>query len=319
MSRSGSAKYGIINCTDISNFDNGKVLKHENTIAMKEQKMLNIMLHNSAMVKPILLAYDQVNEIDNFIKKHVKSSKPFLDFYFEITQETHEIYKITEPKKVKQLISLFNKHVERSYIADGHHRAKTCQLLNNTNQQNNAKDTALRDVLTMYMSWDQLSIYDYNRSIDAFANYSPIEFMGRLSKYCSIKPLRVAKKPKAKYEMTMLLYGEWYRLKWRKKIIAMHQDEVVLFDTFLLNKYILGEVLGILNVREDTRIRYVDGVSGIEGMEQMIHGNENRVGFCMFPIAANDIKVISEAHLTLPPKSTWFEPRVKNGVITKSF
>ena len=319
LEKRGSKHQGVITCTDIEDINKGKMLKHENTIATKEQSMMNLTLQNKALVKPVLLAYDRVDEIDQLIKKVMKKNDPFYSVAFESTGEIHTIWKVSSEKLVNEFISTFKSKVPISYIADGHHRVKTCQLLNETSKKNEVVDTRLKSVLSLYFSWDQLDIFDYNRSVDAFLNLSPLKFMSQLSKYCKIKPLKFGKKPQRKHEMTMFLYGEWYRLRWRNSIIKRHKNEDVTFDTHLLNKYIIENLLDIENVREDSRMKYIDGVVGIEGLAEVIGENENRVGFCMYPITAQDIKTIADNNKTLPPKSTWFEPRVKNGLIVKGF
>lgn len=319
LSTRGEVKHGIISCADIKDFNEGKVLKHENTIAAKEQKMMQLMLQHRAMVKPVLIAYDKVEEIDSFINNIIKNQPKFLSIEFENTVESHTLWQVTDSKELKQIKKLFSDYVPKSYIADGHHRVKTCQLLNETNTKNAELDTSLKSVLSLFFSWDQLSIYEYNRCIDAFQNYSPIHFMAELSKVCSIQRIKSPKKPKAKHELTMCLYGEWYRLKWKKSILKKHANKDVLFDTYLLNKYILNDILDITNVREDQRLRYIDGVVGTDSLQELVNENENRVGFCLYPIAKEDVKTIAEHNGTLPPKSTWFEPRIKNGIIVKGF
>ncbi|MFT6334520.1 MAG: hypothetical protein ACI86M_001280 [Saprospiraceae bacterium] len=315
----GIKHQGVISCTDIDDVNKGKMLKHENTIATKEQNMMNLTLQNKALVKPVLLAYDRVIEIDQLIKKVIKKNDIFYSVEFESTGEVHTVWKVSSEKLVNEFITTFKYRVPISYIADGHHRVKTCQLLNATSKKNEVVDTRLKSVLSLYFSWDQLDIFDYNRSVDAFHNLSPLKFMSQLSEYCKIKPLKSAKKPQQKHEMTMLLYGEWYRLKWRKSIIKKHKDEEVIFDTHLLNKHIIENLLDIENVREDTRMKYIDGVVGLAGLADYVHENENRVGFCMYPITAKDVKTIADHNKTLPPKSTWFEPRVKNGLLVQGF
>lgn len=315
----GVTHRGIVACTDIEDFNNGRVLKHENTIAPKEQKMMNLMLQNKAMVKPILLAYDKVSAIDSIIEKTIAKSAPFLEVSFEETNEMHKIWQISSPKMLKQLKDAFKNNVPKSYIADGHHRAKTCQLLNETNNKNEVIDTKLSNVLTIYFSWDQLTIYDFNRCVDAFQNYSPIKFMAELSKYCKIKSIKRAKKPIKKHQFTMNLLGEWYSLKWKKTLLEKHKKDTVLFDTHLLSEYVFKKILGIEKIKEDPRIKYIEGTIDATGMGSIIAENQNRVGFCMFPIEALDVKKISDNDKTLPPKSTWFEPRIKNGILVKGF
>ncbi|MEE9439044.1 MAG: DUF1015 family protein [Saprospiraceae bacterium] len=310
---------GIITSTEIGDFINGKVLKHENTLAAKEQIMMNLMLQNKAMVKPVLLAYDNVIEIDAFINKIISTENPFFEINFDTNQEVHTIWQVTDGDVVNVVSQYFKNKVPHCYIADGHHRVKTSILLHTANKSNDQLGAKLDNVLSIYFSWDELAVYDYNRCIDVFQNHSPLQFMASLSQYFKIKPIKRAKRPKQKHEMTMVMYGEWYRLRIKPSILANHSDEVVLFDTFILNEYVLKAILGIENAREDIRIHYLDGVAGPEGMENLVAKKETRVGFCLFPINYSDIKIIADNDKTLPPKSTWFEPRIKNGIIIKDF
>ncbi len=310
---------GVITCTDIEDLNTGKILKHENTIAAKEQHMMNLTLQNRALVKPVLLAYDKVAPIDALISKVIRKKDPFYKVVFELTGEIHTVWKVSSEKLILEFRSLFKSKVPISYIADGHHRVKTCQLLNATSKKNEVVDTSLDSMLCLYFSWDQLDIMDYNRCVDAFQNISPLRFMSQLSKYCKTKPIKSNRKPERKHEMTMVLYGEWYRLRWRKSILKKHKNEEVLFDTHLLNKYVLDNILGIKDVRDDVRMKYIDGLVGSIGLENLVNKNQNRVGFCMYPIKSEDVKAVANSNNTLPPKSTWFEPRVKNGLVVRGF
>jgi len=309
---------GVITCTDIGDFSSGKVLKHEHTIAAKEQRMMNVMLQNKAMVKPVLLAHDPVPALTKLIDK-IKKEQKYLEVKFDETNEVHTIWKVSESDMVAKLKKIFANKIPVSYIADGHHRVKTCQLLNESHKRNEVVDTRLKSILSVYFAWDQLSINEFNRCVDAFTTVSPLRFMAMVSKYCNIKPLKSAKKPTQKHEMTMVISGEWYRLRWKRKVIEAHANSAVIFDTHLLNTLIFKNILGITDVREDIRLRYIDGIVGLPGLSALVAENHNRVGFCMFPITAQDVKTMADRGQTLPPKSTWFEPRVKNGLLVKGF
>ncbi len=314
-----SVHRGIIACTDISDVLDGKVLKHENTLAPKEQQMMNLTLQNHAMVKPVLLAYDKVDEIEEILHHVMNNHKVFFEVEFKEAGEKHSIWKLKDDDLSQQLIRLFRKQVKYSYIADGHHRVKTALILHETDNKNEMRDTRIRSVLSLYFSWDNLSIYDFNRCAEIFQSISPLQFMAELSEICKIKKIKAGRKPNKKHELTMLLYNEWYKITWKKKLLKRHADQPVLFDTFLLNEYILRKIVGLQDVRDDFRVKYVDGVAGIAGLEEMVSKSQNRIGFCIYPISPNELKKMADLGLTLPPKSTWFEPRVKNGLLVKEF
>ncbi len=307
---------GIIAGSHIEDFIQGKVLRHENTLRPKEQQMMNLMMQKRAMVKPILLAYDKIHEIDIIIDRVIKTQKPFLHIPFVESGEDHYVYKITNIDEEKTLIKLFKEKMSKCYIADGHHRVKTSILLH---ESKGIASLDLDYLLCVYFSWDQLSIYEYNRVIDAYQYTSPIRFMAELSKSFKITPLSKPAKPKSKNEMTMVLYGEWYHLTVRKKILQKYRDEIVLFDTFILNEYVLKKILNIQNIQEDTRVKYISGKENLEGLEDMVAKNDHRVGFCLYPVDYHEVATVANHGMTVPPKSTWFEPRIKNGILVKAF
>jgi len=319
LETSYSIHKGIVACTDISDIIEGNVLKHENTLAPKEQQMMNLTLQNQAMVKPVLLAYDRVDALDDIIDQVMTNQEVFFEVRFKEKGEKHSFWSLGDSKLASEITKIFRKKVNVSYIADGHHRVKTALLLHKTDKKNEMLDTRIKSVLSLYFSWDDLRIFDYNRCVEIFQTVSPLHFLVELSHVCNIVRLKSARKPKRKHEITMLIYGEWYRLRWKKKILKRHQDHPVLFDTFLLNEYVLKKIVGIEDVRDDFRVKYIDGVVGIPGLEELVAKSENRVGFCMYPITTENLKTIADKGLTLPPKSTWFEPRVKNGLLVKEF
>lgn len=314
-----SSHLGIVACTDINDILTGKVLKHENTLAPKEQQMMNLMLQNQAMVKPVLLAHDKVEEVDALLHEVVQNEEPFFEVNFDEAGERHTFWELKDSEIAQRITKLFKKKVKKCYVADGHHRVKTALILHQTDQKNDMMDTRINSVLSIYFSWDNLKIFDFNRCVEVFQSVSPLQFLVELSHVCTIKKLKKGRKPKKKHEITMLIYGEWYKLVWKKKVLSKHKDRPVLFDTFLLNEYVLKKIVGIEDVRNDFRVKYIDGVVGIPGLKEMVAKSENRVGFCMYPITSQNMKVIADQGLTLPPKSTWFEPRVKNGLLVKEF
>jgi len=310
---------GIMTSTDVEDFSNGRVLKHENTLAAKEQQMMNLLLQNHAMVKPVLLAYDHVKDIDDFIDKVIVEDEPFFEIEFQQAHQVHTIWEINDGERLSVLFDLFRKKVKKSYIADGHHRVSTMVNLHKTQEESGVLENPLTGIFSIYFSWKELSVYDYNRCIEAFQLISPIKFMAFLTRYFKIKPLKHGRKPRSKHELTMNMYGEWYRLKWKNSILKKHEKDSVIFDADLLNEYVLQGILGIKNIREDSRITYLSGIEGSTGMEDAVAKSQNNVGFCLYPIPYEDIKKVSEEGKVMPPKSTWFEPRVKNGLVTMEF
>jgi uncharacterized protein (DUF1015 family) len=314
-----STHLGLVACTDIADILAGKVLKHENTLASKEQQMMTLMLQNHAMVKPVLLAYDRVDDLDALMNHIIEKQEVFFEVEFKESGEKHTIWELRSGDVSSQITRLFKKKVKHCYIADGHHRVKTALILHQTDKKNEMMDTRIKSVLSMYFSWDNLRIFDYNRCVEIFQSISPLQFLVELSHICKVRKIKSARKPQKCHEMTMVIYGEWYKLSWKKKILQKHANHPVLFDAYLLNEYVLKKIVGIQDLRDDFRVKYIDGVVGLEGLQDLVSKSENRVGFCMYPITVDNIKKIADMGLTLPPKSTWFEPRVINGLLVKEF
>ncbi|MBK9255151.1 MAG: DUF1015 domain-containing protein [Saprospiraceae bacterium] len=307
---------GIITGNDISDYEKGKILGHENTIASKEQEMLQLTLLRKAMIKPVLLGYDSPPEIDSFIEDFKATENVFMEFSLPQVNEQHSVWLIRSNEKIKELKSLFNKHVPCAYIADGHHRTSTAvKLLKGNYLQDNPDQIS---ILAAYFPFRDLKIFEYNRVVDVLAGITPTRFIALLSTYTDIKPMKNKRKASGKFEMTMFMRKEWFSLKWKKKIIQKFTQGHLL-DVELFNYYILGKILKIDDVRTNAKIKYVDGTIGPDAIQNVVNSNDHLVGFCLYPVSVEEIKTVSSANEVLPPKSTWFEPRMKNGILVKEF
>lgn len=312
----GKSHVGLIASMNVEDYFAGRIKPHENTIAAKEQQMTKLFLERRAMIKPVLLSYKPHPEI-SAILDDARKGAPFIDIRFEGPEE-HRVYKITDGKVILKLQDLFRDQVARAYIADGHHRATTsAKLYKTVHPGTHALDFSC--ILSMLLPFDQVIIHDYNVVVEILQDITPTRFLARLSRVCSIKPLSGPAKPRHKFSMTLYLNHEWYELKWKKKILRQHEDHDVIFDGFILNKHVLKDILGIDDVRTDSRLKYVEGIAGVEGVADKVHKNAYRVGFCFYPVKMEEIVKTADAGKTLPPKSTWFEPRVKNGIISQAF
>lgn len=306
---------GVLACLDIQDYIDGKVMPHENTIATKETYMTNLFLERKAMIKPVLLSYKRNNAIEKIIRD-AHERKPF--YQIDIGDEKHLLYKLNGKNEIGILQEKFKFDVPKAYIADGHHRCSTSTRLYNEALESGGINPYDKFLCVLF-PFEQLVIHDYNRIIDILNIISPTMFMARISKLCDIKPLSTAAKPKRKFEMTMYILGEWYLLRWKNSVIKKYARHSVILDGAILNTEVLDKILGITDVREDARLRYVEGIAGVEGVVTKAEKSIFRIAFCLFPVQMNEIVQIAEVHKTLPPKSTWFEPRIKNGLISKEF
>ena len=313
ISSKGHSYRSIIAINDIKDIKSRKILKHEETLASKEQSMMQLILQRKAMIKPVLLAYEGDKEINVLLSKIVDSKKAFFELVFDDTGETHTIYAITDSKKVRKLQNLFKNNVKKCYIADGHHRVSTAMILS---KGNHLRKNQLKSLLSVYFPFEELEVYDYNRSIQLQDEESEVALMAKLSQVFNIKETKPSK-PKRKHQLTMLLGKLWYRMTWKRKILNKYKKQGLVLDTDLLNKYVLNEIMTIEDIRTNVRVKYVAGTLGIDGVVALSQEDHHRVGFCLYPVTKNELKYMADNGLHMPPKSTWFEPRIKNGLIVQ--
>lgn len=305
----GNEYKGIVCSTHVNHLKSDIIKKHEHTLAEKEQLMIQLILQRNAMVKPVLLTYPKEKDVHGFLVKVIKERKPFYTVSYS-ADEKHTLWNLTKALNA-QLIKLFDKHVKHTMIADGHHRCSTSLLM-----YKGSKDKIKYSKLfTAIFSNDQLKILDFNRIINLKAMMNPLSFMAMLAKYCNIKPIAKGKKPGKNHVMTMYLGKEWYQLAWKKKYIKKSMNT----DPALFNELVLKKILGVKDVRTDNRIKYLSGEVPLETLVSTTDNFEQAVGFCIYPLQMSYINSVVDNGETLPPKSSYFVPRLRNGIISMDF
>ncbi|MDQ3017797.1 MAG: DUF1015 family protein [Bacteroidota bacterium] len=307
---------GLIVALDINDYSKGKIVKHEKTIASSEQDMLKTLLQRGAMVKPVLLCHPELKEISKEIQKLKKKKSPFLSLSTNIGPHEYNLYQVNL-KEGEALAQLYKSLVPKVYIADGHHRCSTGEKLYKLQGDKKGKDYSL--ILAALFPFDQLDILDYNRVIELPYNLKLTRFIAELSKVCDVKYLGTPQKPQRKHQITMCMQGEWYQLSWKNEVIKKHKKMAAVLDAALLDKEILDILLGIKDVRTDGRVDYVSGNQGPERVEEKARSSDHHVGFCIYPVQFDELVKVSDSGGTLPPKSTWFEPRMINGFVVKAY
>ena len=307
---------GLVACLDVTDYSAGKIVKHEQTIASSEQEMLKVLLQRGAMVKPVLLCHPEIKEISKEIQKQKKKRKPFLEIKTTLNSNQYRLYQIPE-KDGGEIAKLYKSLVPKVYIADGHHRCSTGEKLLKLQGNKKGKDYSL--LLTALFPFDQLDILDYNRVVQLPYNIKLTRFMADISFVCDIKSLIKPAKPRRKYDVTMCIQDQWYLLRWKDEILKKYKKAPAILDAHILNAEIMEGVLGILDPRSDNRIEYVPGDLGPEKVEEKARTSDHHIGFCIYPVQFNELVKVSDTGGTLPPKSTWFEPRMVNGFIVKEY
>jgi len=314
ITRDGEKHEGLITCAHIDEYTSQRIKKHENTISSKEQQQIDLILKRGAGVKPVLVFHKEVKKITTWIKDIIKTKKKSFEVKFSDT-DTYKIWSVTDAEAIEHICKLYKKHVKEAYIADGHHRSSSTALMssNYTDEIENPYD----HLMTSFFPSSHLKIYDFNRIINPMDEISPVRFIVELSKSCDIEPIDKFRNPSQKFEMIMYLRKEWYAVKWKKKILSSRSS--VLLDANLMNKHIMSNILNIEDIRTDTRIKYLEGVKGLSSFKNQCHKIENAIGFVLYPVDIKDLIEIADQKKIMPPKSTWFEPRMKNGLIVQEF
>lgn len=306
---------GLVSLNEVEDFFAGKVRKHEATLGERENHQLELFLRWDAVLKPILLTYPPVAAINDWLEEYARKHRPVLRAHFKANGR-HRIWAVHNERDIGKIQELFSKHVHRVYIADGHHRTSTMALLHEQREKYPAYD--FDHLFCAFFPTNQLDILDYNRVVEMPKGMSGGRFVALISRLFDIEPLSTARRPADKHEITMFFRKEWYALHWRAEILqkaALEQKNVVL-DATLLNEQVLGDILHIRDVRSDARVSYIDGSKGIEGLKKAAQ-RRNRVGFALYPVHIADLMRLADAGENLPPKSTYFEPRLKSGLIVQ--
>lgn len=305
---------GLVALNEVEDFLAGKVKKHEETLSEREKQQMQMFFHWGAILKPVLLTYPVVPEIRSQLQGLIAHKKPLFTAKFKQGRVHHRIWAVTDSAAIESLQGLFATHVKSTYIADGHHRTSTVAMLHS--QAELYPEYDFDHLFCAFFATDQLDILDYNRVAEIPKNISSTQFMAYMSKLFNLEYLDEARRPADKHEIVMCYRKEWYSLHWRPEILEGQDEDNVLLDATLLNKLVLGDLLEIHDVRTDARVTYVDGSKGMKGVQKAAK-NRHKVGFALYPVHFEDMMFLADAGEILPPKSTYFEPRLKSGVLVQ--
>ncbi|MBQ8821052.1 MAG: DUF1015 domain-containing protein [Lachnospiraceae bacterium] len=307
----GRSQKGIVACASIDDYANNIIKKHENTRADKELDRIRHVDTCSAQTGPIFLAYrssDRVNEI----VKAVVSTTPVYDFASE-DGIIHRVWVIREEDRVSELCQLFAQ-MNAIYIADGHHRCASAVKVGMKRRQENPSYTGEEEFnyfLSVLFPSDELAIMDYNRVVKDLNGLSKEDYLKRISQDFTVAEAAAPVKPEKKGQFGMFLDGKWYVLEAKEAL--MSEDAVKGLDVSILQDYLLGPVLGIGDPKTDKRIDFVGGIRGLSELERRV-SQDMEVAFSMYPTSIYELFGVADADLLMPPKSTWFEPKLRSGL-----
>ncbi|MBD5502847.1 MAG: DUF1015 domain-containing protein [Lachnospiraceae bacterium] len=309
----GRSQVGIGACASVEDYENQVIKKHENTRADKEADRIRHVDVCSAQTGPIFLAYRRREGIERQVRK-VMSSCPVYDFKAE-DGIIHRLWVIDDIGDVEQIRREFEQ-VESIYIADGHHRCASAVRVSQRRRQSHPEYNGKEQFnyfLSVLFPDDQLMIMDYNRVVKTLNGYTEEAFLDRIRQDFDVEAVgKEPYKPKCKGEIGMYLHDTWYRMKIRDE--RYFGDAVANLDVAVLQRDLLDPVLGISDLKVDDRIDFVGGIRGLEELERRVH-KDSKVAFAMYPTDIHELFDVADAGKLMPPKSTWFEPKLRSGLL----
>lgn len=311
LTMDGRVQTGLVACASIDDYQNNIIKKHENTRADKEIDRINHVDTCNAQTGPIFLAY-RANDVIRAIVNKTKTEKAIYDFTSE-DGITHRVWKIADEKDVKDICDAFGT-INSIYIADGHHRAASAVKVGLKRRQENPDYDGTEEFnyfLSVLFPDEELMIMPYNRVVKDLNGNTQEEYLEKVSKCFDIEKVDEPYSPEVKGNIGMYLDGQWYKLTAKDEIKV--SDPVDSLDVALLQNNLLTPILGIGDPRVDKRIDFIGGIRGLKELERRC-SLDMQIAFSMYPTSINELFNVSDAGKLMPPKSTWFEPKLRSGL-----
>ncbi|MCT4596261.1 MAG: DUF1015 family protein [Vallitalea sp.] len=318
LEMNGNKQMGIVSCTSVDEYLDNKIKKHELTRESKEQDRINHVDYLDANTGPIFLTYRAREDINAIINEYIIDNKPIYDFVSD-DNIGHRVWVLDKEDIIENIINCFES-VDSLYIADGHHRAASAVKVALKRRKENPTYQGKEEFnyfLSVIFPDNQLNIMDYNRVVKDLNNNNVNELISKISiNFDVIKIGQLPYKPSNKSEFGMYVDGNWYKLTAKESIINT-DDEVLSLDVAILQNYILEPILNITDPRVDKRIDFVGGIRGLEELERRVN-TDMKIAFSMYPTEVKELMDIADANKLMPPKSTWFEPKLRSGLFIHS-
>ena len=313
LTMNGRSQTGLVCVSSVEDYHNNVIKKHEFTRPEKEMDRIRHIAGTGAQTGNVFLAYRDVGEINELVHHWQANRSANYDFLAEDGVK-HEIWVVNTDKTVEQITRLFEEKVPATYIADGHHRAASAAKAQLMFKKDTSRQKAGWFLTTLFPA-GELHIMDYNRLVKDMNGISHDEFFKLLSNDFEIS--MEGKEPVAPgklHEMGMYLDGNWYRLLARPG--SYQNDPIGVLDVSILQNKVLDHLLGIKNPRTDTRIDFAGGIRGLPYLQQKVDSGAYKIAFSLYPVSIQQLFDIADSGNVMPPKSTWFEPKLRDGLLT---
>lgn len=312
----GKTQYGLVVCAHVDDYMEGRIKKHELTRKDKEEDRMKHVRVNNANIEPVFFAYPQHSELDAIVAEIIKN-KPEYDFVAPGDGFGHHFWVIDNAQTISRITELFA-DIPALYIADGHHRSAAAALVGDEKRRNNPNHTGNEEYnyfMAVCFPDNQLNIIDYNRVVKDLNNLTDEEFIAGLSQnFEVVKMGESIYKPNKLHNFSLYLSGNWYSLT-AKPGTYNDQDPIGVLDVTISSNLILDEILDIKDLRTDKRIDFVGGIRGLDELKKRVDSGEMRVALALYPVSMKQLIDIADTGNIMPPKTTWFEPKLRSGLV----
>lgn len=308
----GRSQVGLAGCASIDDYINNVIKKHEKTLAKKEADRIRHVDACNANTGPIFLTYRKSTSVNLAVSLWMNEHEPVYDFEQDGVEQT--VWVVNDPAVCNKLTEAFSK-IDSLYIADGHHRCASAVHVGQLRRKANPDytgDEEFNYFLCVAFPDDELEIMDYNRVVRDLNGYSIDEFISKVEENFIVTKELTAVHPHEKHTFGMYVDKEWYTLRAKPRIVD-ESDPVARLDVSVLQDYLLEPVLGISDPKNDDRIDFIGGIRGLTELERRAK-TDMKIAFSMFPTTVEDLMAIADAGKIMPPKSTWFEPKLLSGL-----
>lgn len=312
----GRTQYGIVGGAACEDYNNGIIKKHELTRPDKEEDRMILTRYLNANIEPVFFSYKAVPEIDAIVENIVKNEEAEYDFVAE-DGFGHHLWLVKEPETNKKLEELFATKVPYTYVADGHHRtaaAARIGLERREKNPNHTGDEAYNFFMSVHFPDNQLKIIDYNRIVKDLNGLNADQFITKLKEVFELQEMGTDIYTPAKlHEFSMYLEGKWYKLN-AKKGTYDDNDPIGVLDVTILSNLVLDKILDIKDLRTTTRCDFVGGIRGLGELKKRVD-EDMKVAFALYPVSMQQLINIADTGNIMPPKTTWFEPKLRSGLV----
>ena len=312
----GHTQYGLVVAAHTDDYLHGRIKKHELTRRDKEEDRMKHVRVNNANIEPVFFAYPDNDILDRVISRYIDTT-PEYDFIAPGDGFRHQFWVIDNPDDIEVITKAFY-NIPYLYIADGHHRSAAAALVGAEKQQQNPNhrgDEEYNYFMAVCFQASQLTILDYNRVVTDLNGLSPEQFIAKLQENFTVEDMGTdIYKPAQQHEFSLYLEGRWYRLRARQGTFDPN-DPIGVLDVDISSRLILDQILDIKDLRSSKRIDFVGGLRGLGELKRRVDSGEMKAALALYPVSMKQIMDIADSGKIMPPKATWFEPKLRSGLV----